>query len=359
MTEPRIGHDGAGADDEGMSLLALANVLLRRRRMIMALALLGVVVGLVVGLLSTRVYRSTATFIPQGSESGGNSGLALAASQFGIRLPSSGGGTWGPPVYVELLRSRSLLDPIARESVVVAEEGGRRVPVAELLKVKASTPEERSELTFHALQAISTASEVKPLGAVKLSVTTRWPSVSRALADRLVEGVNKFNLETRKSQAAAERQFVEAQAAEAGSALRVVEDQLQSFLQRNRDVSGSPALAFERDRLQREVSRRQEVYTSLLQSREEAKIREVRELPVITVIESPRVPVVGESRNTVLKALMGGLAAGMLGVLIAFVAHAMAGARRGPRDEAREFFELLDEVTPRFLRRRRKTARSA
>jgi uncharacterized protein involved in exopolysaccharide biosynthesis len=104
--------------------------------------------------------------------------------------------------------------------------------------------------------------------------------------------------------------------------------------------------------MQREVSRRQEVYTSLLQSREEAKIREVRELPVITVLERPRVPVVGESRKTVLKVLMGGLAAGMIGVVIAFVAHAMAGAKRESGDEAREFFELIDAARPRFLRRR-------
>lgn len=352
MTEPGVVRDAAAVDSDGMSLLALANVVLRRRRMIIALGVLGAAVGLIVGLASTRVYRSTATFIPQGSESSGNSGLALAASQFGIRLPSSGGGTWGPPVYVELLRSHSLLEPIARDTIVVAEEGGRRVAVADLFKVTGSTPQERNELTIRALQGITTAAEVKPLGAVKLSVTTRWPSVSMALADRLVEGVNKFNLETRKSQAAAERQFVEIQAAEAGNALRMAEDQLQSFLQRNRDFSSSPALAFERDRMQREVSRRQEMYTSLLQSREEAKIREVRELPVITVLERPRVPVVGESRKTVLKVLMGGLAAGMIGVVIAFVAHAMAGAKRESGDEAREFFELIDAARPRFLRRR-------
>jgi len=356
MTEPRVGHDPTVStvpNEEGLSLLALANIILRRRRMIIVLGVFGATIGLTVGLLSTRVYSSTATFIPQGAESGGSSGLALAASQFGIRLPSSSSGSWGPPVYVELLRSRSLLEPIAGESVVVAEEGGRRVAIPELLKVKAATPQERVELTIRALQAISTASEVKSLGAVKLSVTTKWPSVSVALADRLVKGVNTFNLDTRKTQAAAERQFVEVQAAEAGGALRIAEDQLQSFLQRNRNTAGSPGLTFDRDRLQREVTRRQEVYTSLLQSREEAKIREVRELPVITVIETPRLPVVGESRKTALKIVMGGLAAGMVGVLIAFIAHAMAGARREQGDDSREFFELIEAARPRIFRRRR------
>ena len=166
------------------------------------------------------------------------------------------------------------------------------------------------------------------------------------------KGVNQFNLETRKSQATAERQFVEVQAAAAEQDLRATEDRLQSFLQRNRDISGSPELAFERDRLQRDVGLRQQVYTSLVQSREEAKIREVRDLPVITVIENPSLPTVGEPRRAALKTVFGGLAGGIVGVLIAFIAYWIAGARMGPSDEEREFFQLMDAATPRFLRRR-------
>ena len=350
MTEPSAGPAPASQDDDGISLLALGSVLLRWRRTIIALAFVGALVGLTTGLVSTRVYVSAATFIPQRSE-GGVSGLALAASQFGFRV-SSGGDAWGPPVYVELLRSQALLEPIALDTVVVAEEGGRRVGLADLLEVEAPTPARRTDLAIRALRRIVRASEDNALGAVKLSVTTRWPSVSLALAERLVRGVNQFNLETRKSQAVAERQFVEVQAGEAERALRGAEDRVQSFLQRNRSITGSPELTFEYDRLQREVALRQQVYMSLLQKQEEARIDEVRDTPVITVLENPRLPVVGEARKTPLKAVLGGVAGGMLGALIAFTAHGMARARRGSGEEV-EFFRQLDEVIPRFLRTRR------
>lgn len=349
MTEPSAGPAPVLQDDDEISLFAVASVLFRWRRTIIALGLFGTMLGLAAGLLSKRVYMSAATFIPQGSE-GGASGLALAASQFGIRVPSSAGG-WGPPIYVELLRSQALLEPIALDTVVVSEEGGRRVALLDLLEVEAPTPARRTDLAVRALGGIVKASEDKKLGAVKVSVATRWPSVSLALAERLVRGVNQFNLETRKSQAAAERQFVEVQAGEAERALRGAEDRLQSFLQRNRAFSSSPELAFERDRLQRDVALRQQVYATLLQNREEARIREVRDTPVITVLEDPRLPVVGEARNSVRKGVLGGLAGGMLGVLIAFLAQGMAGVRRQPSDEAREFFQLLEEARPRFLRR--------
>lgn len=337
--------------DHEISLLILGSILLRWRRKILALAAIGATLGIAVALIAPRFYVSAATFLPQGSETSSSSGLAAAASQFGIRIPT-GGNSWGPPVYVTLLVSRALLEPIALDTLTVAERGGRRVPVMDLLEIKASTPALRLERTVQALGRIVTSREVKSLNAVEVTVTTQWPSVSLALAQRLVTGVNQFNVETRKSQAAAEAHFVETLAGEAERALRDAEDRMQAFLQRNRAVGGSPELAFDRDRLQRDVSLRQQVYVSLLQNREDARIRQVRDTPVITVLEEPRLPVVPRGRKAILKAFLGGLSGAMIGILAALLSHGMAEARRTKGDEAHEFFQLIEEAKPRFLRRR-------
>jgi hypothetical protein len=53
--------------DEGISLLGWGTVVLRRRRLIVTLALLGGLAGLLSGLLSARVYKANVTFLPQGS----------------------------------------------------------------------------------------------------------------------------------------------------------------------------------------------------------------------------------------------------------------------------------------------------
>jgi len=342
---PRVVRQDKGE----ISLFALASVVIRWRRSVMVLAILGGVLGLTRGLTSRRVYMASTTFIPQRSD-GNISGLALAASQFGIRVPTSGD-AWGPPLYVELLRSQALLEPISLDTVVVAEEGGRRVALMDLLRIEDSVPERRADLAVRALRVIVAANEIKTLGAVRVSVATRWPSVSLTLAERLLRAVNQFNVETRKSQAAAERQFVEGQASEAERLLRAAEDRLQVFLQRNRAFAGSPELNFEHDRLEREVALRQQVYTSLLQSREEARMREVRDTPVITVLENPRLPVVSEARRSLRKGVLGGLIGGMLGVMIALLADAAGRARRESGGEGREFFRLLEDLTPRWLRR--------
>ncbi len=98
MTQPSAGPAPVYENEDEISVFSLASVLVRWRWTIVALGVFGGVLGLARGLTSPKVYKSTATFIPQGSE-GGVSGLALAASQFGIRVPS-GGDAWGPPVYV-------------------------------------------------------------------------------------------------------------------------------------------------------------------------------------------------------------------------------------------------------------------
>ncbi len=348
MTQPPAAPVPVYRDDDEISLWVLASVLVRRRRLILALALVGAALGLTLGLLSTRVYTSTAVFIPEGSDAS-PSGLAAAASQLGIRIASSGV-AWGPPLYVELLRSRALLEPIALDTVAVAEQGGRRIAIMDLFGIKAPTPAQRIDLAVRVLAAKIAASEERTLGAVRVGVTTQWPSVSLALADRLVSGVNEFNSKTRKSQAAAERQFVEGQVVEADAALRLAEDRLEEFLQRNRTIAGSPQLAFERDRLQRDVIRRQQLQTSWMQSREEARIREVRDIPVITVLEKPQIPIISQPRNSIQKAIFGGFGWGVVGVLIAFLMEGFTSARRASK-EAGEFFRLVDDATPRFLKK--------
>jgi hypothetical protein len=296
------------------------------------------------------MYVSAATFIPQGSDAG-TSGIALAASQLGLRVPSTGS-SWGPPIYVELLRSRALLESIALDTITVSEEKGRRITVMELVRADAPTQAQRLDLAVRALSGFVTATEDKKIGAVRLTVTTKWPSVSLWLADRLLRGVNEFNLKTRKSQATAERQFVESRAGEAELALKSAEDRLQSHVQQNRVIANSPELVLQRDRLQREVQLRQQVFTSLLMNREEAKIREVRDTPVITVLQAPGLPVVGEARKSAQKGVLGGMVGGILAVVIAFIARGLTEAQREPSEDARELLRTLEDATPGFLRRR-------
>jgi uncharacterized protein involved in exopolysaccharide biosynthesis len=150
---------------------------------------------------------------------------------------------------------------------------------------------------------------------VTVGVRTKSPYVSLAIARRLLEGLNNFNLITRQSQAREERRFTELRLSEARAALRTAEDNLQRFLQTNRTFSAAAALRLQQDRLQREVDLQQQVVASLAQQYEANRIREVRDTPVITVIEPPVLAVVPDPRLRVLIVLLGAIGGFGLGVL--------------------------------------------
>jgi uncharacterized protein involved in exopolysaccharide biosynthesis len=345
MTEFQRQRLAPAGDD--VSLLPLATALLRRRRLIATVGLVGAVAGLIVGLRTPRQFTSTATFVPQTSEGSQAQGLAAAVTQLGIRIPGSGN-TWGPPIYVALLRTREILEPVALDTLTVAETGARTT-LADLLGITGPAAR-RGELAADELADLVIPSETKTFSGVRVTVTTKWASVSQVLAERLLRQLDAFSLQTRKSQATPERRFVEAQANDAERQLREAEDRLQAFLQANR-ATGSPTLTFQQDRLQREVSLRQQAYTSLVVSLSEARIREIRDTPAITVLEPPRLALVPERRNLPLRTVAGGMAAAVIAILFVLFQQASASARTSSDDATREFFAVLKESTPRLRSR--------
>jgi uncharacterized protein involved in exopolysaccharide biosynthesis len=160
---------------------------------------------------------------------------------------------------------------------------------------------------------------------IDLEVTTPWAELSQQVAARMIQLVSEFNLQRRQTKAGAERRFAEARVAEARDSLRAAEVRLEDFLQRNRDYRNSPQLVFQFDRLNRQVNMRQQLYTSVTQSYEGARIEEVRNTPVITLMEPADLPAKPDPRLALLKGILAGLVGLGLGAFLAAILHAFRG----------------------------------
>jgi uncharacterized protein involved in exopolysaccharide biosynthesis len=262
-------------------------------------------------LLWPREYTSTAVFMPQASDET-LSRLSGIAAEFGFTVPGADPGD-SPAFYASLLTSRDILRAVVLTSYPFSNRPGDsvRATLVELYGVEGASPAIRRDKAVKRFLKdldIETYRETKLIG---IEVTTRWPTVSQGAAHRLLDLVSRFNLTTRQTQAGAERHFVEARLETARTELRAAEERLQAFLQRNREFQNSPALVFQQDRLSREVDLRQQVVTSLVQSFEQARIDEVRNTPVTTIVEPPDLPPQPDSRRLALKTLLG-LTAGLL-----------------------------------------------
>jgi uncharacterized protein involved in exopolysaccharide biosynthesis len=337
--------------DDEISLWEVLAVLLRRRGWIMGAVILGAALAVAVAFLRTPTYTTAASFRPQGSEASASELLALA-SQFGVNV---GGSTEeaSPAFYAELLVSREILHRVA--SVPYAVDRGPPTPLADLFEVEQETDALRLEKTIERLRdRVVSVSTGRETGIVTVEIETEWPGLSRSIAQRLLDEIARFNLETRQSQATAERAFIEARMDKAEAELRNAESELEDFLQSNRQFENSPELMFRHERLQRAVSLRQQVFTTLVQSFEQASISEVRDTPVITILQSPFLPPGPDERRLVLALALGVVLGGMFGVVMAFVVDAFrrpAHQADPAREEFRRSWEGLVGSLP-FVRRR-------
>jgi uncharacterized protein involved in exopolysaccharide biosynthesis len=328
-----------------LSVVAIFNVILRRRRLALAPAF--VVLVWMLGMWAWDklrgpgpvTYTATTTF---DLESGTPSDLQAnsLASQLGLVKAQT-----GPPPYERLLRSRALLIPISQVFFVVRDSAGeRRGRIAELFGLKARTAEQRQEKALNVIRAsIKVGSD--RVGTPALMVTTPWPSLSVQLADSLTGRLNEFNTARQQSKVGRERRFTEARLEEKRVELRAAESRMQGFLEANRDYRNSPMLSFQFDRLNRELQLKQSLYNTLATAVETARIDEVRNAPVISVIEPAYVPpVLDEPRSWLPSLPMKGIVrivlALFLGIFLAFAREFYERNRDQSPDDVAEFRTL-------------------
>lgn len=316
------------------SMLWLVAVIVRERRTVLSLTGVGLVIALAVALLRPPTYSTNFSFVPQGGQDAGRSGLASLAGQFGVSLGAMGGQGQSPQFYADLLETREILHPIAADSF--AADGSRApIPLVRLLgRGDAPTGDQVDEAVRVLREKVIKAS-VAPLatGVVDVTVRTESPQLSLAIADRLVGALNQFNLVTRQTQAAAERRFVEGRLLASRVALRRAEDALERFLQLNR-IATSPDLVLEGGRLESEVGVQRQLVTGLVQQYEEARIREVRDTPILTIIERPALAARSDPQHRGITLVAGGFSALLLAVCITLIKDAIDRRRQTGSDPA-------------------------
>jgi len=359
------GRSATPAGDDGgpgVSLLEVINVLLRHRKLILILPIL-LTLGLAVraSIDTEFTYTATTRFIPEDprSETGNRTDQAVRAL---------GGRSQSNDLYAALLTSRTLLNEVVQQEFTVnTDDGPIRASYIELHEIGGRSPESRVENAARHLRGNVNATTARDISGVQLSVTANQPELAEQVAQALLDLVHEFNLERRQSHAAAEARFVGERMAEADRELREAENQLQSFLRNNRQFRNSPELVFEHDRLQRAVSMRQELYTSLARAFDNARIEQTRNTALITVIEAPAGSARGNraSRLTVM-VILGVVLGLVLGILIAFVLEFFRRTREQGLDDYKEFNRLKREAVDDLRRpirmlgfRRSTTSRSS
>jgi uncharacterized protein involved in exopolysaccharide biosynthesis len=242
--------------------------------------------------LIVPTYTATTTFVPEiQNQPRLPARLAGLASQFGPSLGTEA--THSPQFYAEVVKSRQLLERVLLSrylSPLIDENSDDSTTLLRILRVTGRTAIDSLHRGVKALDKLVSVNVNNQTNVVRLSVETRHPDLSAAVANRLVEYLDDFNTKTRQSQARERRKFVEDRIVYGERELRIAEEELKRFYQGNRSWQQAPQLAFEEGRLRRQVEIQQEVYITLKREYETARIEEVNDTPVLTVIDAAVTP---------------------------------------------------------------------
>jgi uncharacterized protein involved in exopolysaccharide biosynthesis len=287
MTHPSD-KDRPGSDD--ISLDRVLSALLRRPLLVLGVPLFLATAGLSYVTLFGS-YMSQSSFTPE--ESGlGLGSLSGLAAQLGVSVPGGlDGQSRSLDFYVRVLQSPAVLTELAATQYTFPrrKDGSDTVSgtLFQLYGINGDNEAERTWTMVKTLEPRISVSVDRIARIVTIRTKAPWPALSQQINRRMLDLLEDLNTRQRQSQAATQRAFVQERLGQALADLTSAETDHQEFLERNRMYDASPKLTFEANRLQRRIELRQQVYVTLAQAYEQAAIEEVRDTPVLTVLEHP------------------------------------------------------------------------
>ena len=325
----------------------LAGVLLRWR------LVAGITIGiLLIGFLATfiipPVYRSNASFVANSSSNAKLSGGGSSTSGLGGIISQLGGSVGGDPsespnFYVELLASRELLTRVIQSRFPNPRTENPRdsATLLSILQIKRADPQRQLEIAVKKTRDVTHAGLDPKTNLVWFSVDAQWPELSAQVANRMIELVSSFNRETRVSRSKSKRTFLQMRHDSAQTALRAAEERQRIFYEQNRGLISAPSLKYEEQRIRRDVDLASDLYINLDRQLEVARIDEINDAALITVIDSAAVPRKAQWPRYGVMLISGTLIGLLMGVLVAGSVAILADWRARNPDSWSDFRAAL------------------
>ncbi len=336
-------------------------VIARQRRVIVVSVLVALVVGVVVALLSPKSYVAEAKLAP--SSTGSTSGALSALRSFGLSLGE--GEIVSPSVYPDIVGSPDFLLALARDTFYIAEEGrrmtlveyygrrnwlsyvnplnwlrsllssGEETPMRDLYSGALIFPTEEEYAAIRALQDIVGVSQQtggllgNDVGALSLRAETEDPYLSAAIVERAIRHLQAAINRIKTEKARQDLEFLERKFAQVEAELRQAESELARFLDANRNPQ-TAQLRAEMERLQRQVSFKEQLYRELQLQKTQAEIQVQKEAPVLSIVQPPVPPDEPSGTSRKLIVLLFLFLGVFVGLALAFVNHWLS---RPPADD--------------------------
>ena len=269
-------------------------ILKKRIKLIIAITVLSMLIAITyVFFIAHPVYVTTAKLLPT-SEDNSLSGFQGLASQFGLNLPfQSTSNLSFSDIYPEIVKSRQLT-AIMLEKKFNTKKFGQNQLLKNILsrqyRLDKYDVDERFKRASEILQNNINVSKARLTSIVTLSVGGIEPDFAVDLANEIISESDKLQRQFKTHQVSEKRTFIEDRSNDVKKDLESAQEDLKEFREKNRQVQYSPALLLEEERLLTEMDVKKEIFSTLKQQFELAKIEEVEEAATVQILDKPVAP---------------------------------------------------------------------
>ena len=389
---PGTGRPSGSPRGEDVSLLDILLILARHKTLIVRSVLVFTLMGVTYALLTPEEFTSEARVVREAQTDGDVSlpgGISPGAlSGLGINLGGASSGLTSQ-AFPDVLNSREVRLAVVRDTFRFPDAEGPMTfvdyvnrPPGALSRVlnytiwlpwtlkdalgraistspapagttEAGEPLIPSEEEDEALEAIGdmvSASVDQETGLMTISVTARGPRLAADLTERFLNHFTTRVREIRTEKVRERLQFVEGRFQEVEEELETAEERLAQFLERNQNPT-TATLQFRRDRLQRQVSFKEQLYSELQSQLTQTRLDLQRQQPVVTAVEEPVPPTRRSAPQRTLVVLLNIILGGIIGVAGAFL-KAFLSRTGEDEEERRKLEEVQRALVPARLRDR-------
>jgi tyrosine-protein kinase Etk/Wzc len=319
-----------------LDLMELFSVIWKRKRFIAIFTSIVTIGAITYSLLATEYYRSYISIYPISEESGigGSLGqLQGLASSFGVNLGSSS----ATPYYIpDIVRSRKLGKAIITKKWHT-EKFDKPVDLITYWEINETTgfslktfikklfiSENKSNITeFIDFGLIEWNDRFivqdEDSGLIIITVTTEERQLSADIVNYIASEIKKHITEEIMLQSTKYRQFIEERLKETKLELSISEDKLTEFRSVDSIIKGNPQLELALGRLMRNVEVNQQVYITLKQQYELAKIDELKEKPIINILDKGEAQTLRDKPQRTVITILGFIIGFMMSIVLIYI----------------------------------------
>ncbi len=282
---------GKNFENVGILLSRLQN---KKKQLILFNGAVTVLAVLILLLLVKSYYTSVITILPDASKKSSLTQFSDLASMVGINIGDVG----GTEIYKNLVTAEAVLSPVIYSKYKTNEypDSVNLVEYFEIDEYNNEPLEIRERKRFLDVKEILLENIItgldKKTKVLTLKVTMPESKLSADVANKIVWSLDQYLRNKTKFHAREQRIYLEKRITQVKDSLFLAEEKLKNFRERNRVIENSPSLFLEQQRLLRDVEILQTVYAELNKHLELAKIEEVKDTPILNLMEYAKEPII-------------------------------------------------------------------